>query len=175
MSLWLSALYQTPDEAVEELAAYLPELETTNVLCLVRVDDRGGGDGVPPAVKFWRLLGDAFGCGPAHRLILLFACSPGVVLPDGVTVLPGPAFTRDDVRKWTLDVMRELTEAYRWPLDLRLAWRDLLCRQAAGGGDSLDARRLYLAMQKSLADLAEDREAFRRTLEEVGNVNPPSC
>jgi hypothetical protein len=174
--LWLSSFYQSPDDAVEELATYAPDLETAHVLCLVRVDDRGGGDGIPPAVEFWRLLAEAFGGGRAHRLILLFVCSPGVVLPDGVTVLPGPAFTRDDVRKWTSDAMGELVDAHQWPFDLRWAWRDLLCRQAVQtGGDGLDPRRLYLAMEKSLTVLADDRDAFRRKLEEIRNVNPPSC
>jgi len=152
-----AALTLRPDLAalgqkLDLIKRYRRELETTSVLCVVRVD---GG------TPFWQAAGAAFAAA-ARRMILLFIGGPDAKFPPGITELPAPRFNIDDVDVWTHAVARRLG----WPDEVAVAWTNAI-ELACWQGDECSVRALYEEMDAAIKDTYfYDEAAFRRRLEE---------
>ncbi|WP_035951886.1 effector-associated domain EAD1-containing protein [Parafrankia sp. EUN1f] len=162
-----------PELWADELCGHRDELAWRDLSFRVHVDgvERGSGDRIPAAVEvFWDRVRSDFIAGP-RQLVLLFVSRVGMALPDDIIVLDPPRFTPLDVRKWAHGAVSRLAETHGWPLALRWAWQEQLCRRAAlglPGSDVLDVRALYSAIDESVDELHRDQAAFRGRLEGTG-------
>ncbi|CUU57397.1 hypothetical protein Ga0074812_11257 [Parafrankia irregularis] len=162
-----------PELWADELCGHRDELTWRDLSFRVHVDgvERGRGDRIPAAIEvFWDRVRSDFVAGP-RQLVLLFVSRVGMALPDDIIVLDPPRFTSSDVRKWAHDAVSRLAETHGWPLALRWAWQEHLCRRAALGlpdSDVLDVRALYSAIDQSVDELHRDQAAFRGWLEGTG-------
>lgn len=162
-----------PERWADELCGHRDELAWRDLSFRVHVDgvERGTNGRIPAAIeRFWDRVRSDFVAGP-RQLILLFVSRAGMALPDDIIALDPPRFTSTEVGKWAHDAVSRLAETHGWPLELRWAWRDRICRRAAFGlpdSDTLDVRALYLAIDESVDELYQDQAAFRGRLEGTG-------
>lgn len=136
----LSPLAGRPDKWLEQVRAYRKDLDEVNVLLEVVVERTLSDESI---TTFWTEVCQDF-ADASRRLVLLFIGARDGY-PSGITVLPPPQFKRHDVARWTGDVVH----LRGWSLDLAAIWTAWLCERAAFDGQ-LDARMLYVAMEKSV-------------------------
>ncbi|WP_152991350.1 effector-associated domain EAD1-containing protein [Frankia sp. R43] len=162
-----------PGRWADELCGHRDELAWRDLSFRVHVDgvERGTSDRIPAAIEvFWNRVRSDFVAGP-RQLVLLFVSRVGMALPDDIIALDPPRFTSSDVRTWAHGAVSRLAETHGWPLALRWAWQEQICRRAALGlpdSEVLDVRALYSAIDESVDELHRDQAAFRGRLEGTG-------
>ncbi|HEY3907494.1 MAG TPA: effector-associated domain EAD1-containing protein [Streptosporangiaceae bacterium] len=147
---------------IRDVARYLPELKSANVLCEIHAV----GVPEPTLTAFWQGICAQVGAADGY-LVLLLSGGHDAVFPAGVTVLPTPVFKLADVDLWT----HEMADLRGWRKELARAWTQLLHEKSHYEG-RLEVRYLYEAMDETIKMARLDAESFRQLLEErCGNAH----
>ncbi|MFC7531562.1 serine protease [Actinoplanes sp. GCM10030250] len=140
---------------------YLAELEGTNVVCPILVDNAD----TALVDELWKRVRTA--CGkPRKRLILFFVGRPADGFPDHVTELESPAVQRRDVAEWA----RHVVAVRRWPRSLAEPWTTAIVEQVRvvpEDGNTLDLRLTYEVLEHYIERVRLDPDGLLSHLEEL--------
>jgi len=95
-------------KAVEAIKQYKKLLQTSDVICPIRVSVCDASSNIP--LDFWQKLQDAFQDNFKHRLIVVLVGSEDCVFPTSAVLLYSPQFEQVHAFQW----IRDITQALSW-------------------------------------------------------------
>ncbi len=140
--------------AIGQLGRYRIELVSTDVVCPVNVNR------LADVEQFWTAVRGEFALA-GRRLLLILKTDPEAHLPDGVCVLPSPAFTEREISMWAREFLRRL--------GLRAALVEQLVKAIttyATFGAGLNVRSVYEALDGAIEDGRCHRHWLKEQLEQ---------
>jgi hypothetical protein len=104
-------------KAVETIKQYKKLLQTSDVICPIRVGVCDSSSSIPE--DFWQKIQDAFQGDFKHRLIIVMVGSKDCIFPPGAIPLHPPQFEKVHAFQW----IRDITQALDW-MHLSEAWME---------------------------------------------------
>lgn len=125
--------YADVDEALSKAAKLSRHLTRQHVIFPVFAPDPDDVEAI------WQGIGEGHARAGDHHFIVAFGMPPGSVVPAGVTPLPEPRFTTEDVRRWVNDI----GQSHAWQQPVITRWTDVILREVRSGDGDLDVGRVY--------------------------------
>ena len=144
-------------------------LARKHVLWPIYVDDAAD------ATALWNQLMAAFDTALDHHLVVTFGMPPGTKVPEGMTVLPAPRFTSQDISNW-LGPIGQTVPLDRSDIEL---WASVITVGCTGTPDDLRIEMVYeqLEMHSDLLTRNRNRDDLMSAVKDLAawSLSEGSC
>jgi len=101
-------------------------------------------DNTADATALWQQLAGAFENTLEHHLVITFGMPAGTDPPPGMTILPVPIFTSQDISNWVSAIGKTLT----WPEKEIAWWAKLILVNCIGNDEDLPIEMVYEQLER---------------------------
>jgi hypothetical protein len=101
-------------------------------------------DNAADAAALWEQLEGAFNEQLEHHLVITFGMPEGADPPPGMTMLPAPTFTTQDICNW----VSAIGKALPWPENKIDWWARLILMNCVGNGENLPVEMVYEQLER---------------------------